>query len=373
MKIRTLIVDDTVTYRRILSDALKAFPELEVVGTASSGSIALKKMANAPVDLVFLDVHMPDMNGVETLKRIKNEFPDTNVIMISGISDQNAASTIAALQLGAVDFIRKPTDKDLEANRKRLQYEIQAVLRLITIRMRTGFHHRKEKPDIGTNIKPSITPPGKPTPNLCRKFEAHSIHMHFSFCVIGVSTGGPEALGKLIPLLPELFPIPILLVQHMPPAFTKSLAESLNRRSKLYVSEAVDGEAIEPAHVYIAPGGHHMVVRMKNGKKTIGINDLPPENSCRPSVDVLFRSAAGIAGNEGILAIILTGMGSDGCNGVRALKRKICYCITQAESTCVVYGMPRAVDEAGLSDCSLSLEKIGESMSLIAKIRHIKR
>ncbi|MDD5676040.1 MAG: CheB methylesterase domain-containing protein, partial [Chitinivibrionales bacterium] len=184
----------------------------------------------------------------------------------------------------------------------------------------------------------------------------------FSVCLIGVSTGGPEALSKLIPLLRGPFNVPILCVQHMPPMFTKSLAESLAKKSKLAVSEGQDGEIIKPGAMYIAPGGRHMVVRRSEADMIIGLNDEPPENSCRPSVDVLFRSAAAAYGDRGVLAIVLTGMGSDGCSGVRALKRHPCLCLTQTEQTCVVYGMPRAVDEAGLSDKSLSLEAIAEEM-----------
>jgi two-component system chemotaxis response regulator CheB len=178
---------------------------------------------------------------------------------------------------------------------------------------------------------------------------------------IGVSTGGPEALTKLIPQLPADLAVPVVLVQHMPPVFTKSLADSLAKKSPLRIVEASDGETIQRGSVYIAPGGRHMVVRRAEGAGNavvVGLNDGPPENSCRPAVDVLFRSVAAVYGDKGILTVILTGMGSDGCAGVRTCKRASCFCITQSEATCVVYGMPRAVDEAGLSDLSLPLDKI---------------
>jgi len=176
---------------------------------------------------------------------------------------------------------------------------------------------------------------------------------------IGSSTGGPEALTKVLPLLPGDFPLPILIVQHMPPLFTASLAANLNKRSALTIKEAEDGEPIEVGKVYIAPGGRHMVMRppQDGGPATIGLNDAPPVKSCRPSVDVLFRSIAAVQGGN-VLAVVLTGMGDDGSDGVAALKRKGCYCITQSEKTCVVYGMPRAVDEMNNSDEQVDIENV---------------
>jgi len=166
-------------------------------------------------------------------------------------------------------------------------------------------------------------------------------------------------------MLPANFPVPVLIVQHMPAYFTKSLAESLNKKSALTVIEAPENAEIRSGTVYIAPGGKHMIVRNVNGIRVIGYSDAPPENSCRPSADVLFRSVALHYGDTGVLSIILTGMGNDGCHGVRVLKKYKCYCITQSESSCVVYGMPRAVDEAGLSDQSLPLEQIPSRMQLL--------
>jgi two-component system chemotaxis response regulator CheB len=188
---------------------------------------------------------------------------------------------------------------------------------------------------------------------------------------IGVSTGGPNALAELIPRLPEDLPVPVLLVQHMPPLFTASLAEQLANRSALKVREARDGEPILPGTVLIAPGGKHMVVRRRGDVEgasmaIVGLNENPPENSCRPSVDVLYRSkAAQYDGN--MLAVIMTGMGSDGCEGVRAMKRRGCHCITQSEATCVVYGMPLAVDEAGLSDEQVPLAQMAQRITTLVR------
>jgi two-component system, chemotaxis family, protein-glutamate methylesterase/glutaminase len=355
MKIQTLIVDDTVTYRKILSDAVGGFPELDIAGTAPSGAIALKKMAQAPVHLVFLDVFMPDMDGLQTLERIRKEFPAVFVVMISGISTKSAESTIHALEMGAVDFIRKPDGANAEENFAQLKSDIRAVLRLVQLKIATQ------------GILPALPAPAVPAAKEPLRTRAH-IPASFGIIAIGVSTGGPEALNKIIPQLPGDIGVPLVLVQHMPPVFTKSLAESLAKKSRLRVVEAEEGMPLEANTVYIAPGGRHLVVRVADNKPVAGINDEPPENSCRPSVDVLFRSVANIYGDKGVLALILTGMGSDGLNGVRSLKRKGCFCMTQSAGTCVVYGMPRAIDEAGLTDKSVPLEEIaGEIVNVIKK------
>jgi two-component system chemotaxis response regulator CheB len=358
MALRTLVVDDTVTYRKILSEVLAEIPDAEVVGSAPSGAIALKKIAQEKIDAVLLDVYMPDMDGVETLRHIKKEFPWIAVVMVSGATTRSADTTIEALQLGAIDFIRKPDGPDAGVNFVQLKDDIQSVLRHVLLKKITAkiaVSRTVAEPKTLSSTKP-VCPPSLPAP----------IPKQFSVCVIGVSTGGPEALSKLVPAFVGPLPIPILCVQHMPPMFTKSLADSLTKKSKIKVVEAAENDPVSPGTMYIAPGGHHMVVRQKEGKVVIGINDEPPENSCRPSVDVLFRSIASVYGDKGVLGVVLTGMGNDGCNGVRALKRRGCYCITQNEQSCVVYGMPRAVDEAGLSNKSLPLEAIaGEIESLV--------
>jgi two-component system chemotaxis response regulator CheB len=358
MVLRALIVDDTVTYRKILSDILKEIPDIEVASTAPSGLIALKKLALEKIDLVLLDVHMPEMDGVETLKRIKKEFPATSVVMVSGVTTRSADTTIEALQLGAVDFIRKPDSSDAAANLAQLKNDIQSVLRLVRLRQVTSA---------SIFSRPVVTKAAPP--KIVGDVSTIQTHIPKSFgvCVIGVSTGGPEALSKLVPAFTGPFHVPVLCVQHMPPMFTKSLADSLSKKSRIKVVEAVEGEPVKSGIMYLAPGGRHMVVRKKDGVVVIGINDEPPENSCRPSVDVLFRSIASVYGDRGVLAAILTGMGNDGCNGVRTLKRYGCYCITQSEQTCVVYGMPRSVDEAGLSDSSLPLENIAPEIEHLIK------
>jgi two-component system chemotaxis response regulator CheB len=358
MPLRTLVVDDTITYRKILTDVLKEIPDVEVVGSAPSGAIALKKLAQDPLQLVLLDVYMPDMDGVETLKRIKVQFPNVIVVMVSGISTRNADITVEALSCGAVDFIRKPDGPDMATNFAQLKSDVNTVLRFVSLKQMTaGAVSRSTKVFPAPVAAAAVSIP----------FVKRSIPKAFGVCAIGVSTGGPEALSKLIPAFAGPLSVPILCVQHMPPMFTKSLAESLSRKSKILVKEAVEGETVVPGTMYIAPGGHHMVVRRKEGAVVVGINDEPPENSCRPAVDVLFRSVSSTYGEQGVLAVVLTGMGSDGCSGIRALKRHGCYCITQSEATCVVYGMPRAVDEAGLSDKSMPLGEIAKEIEGMVK------
>lgn len=358
MLIKTLIVDDTILYRKVFSEVLGYFSEIEVVGTAPNGDIALRKMAKDPVDLVFCDVYMPGKNGVETLIEIKKCFPMTVVVMMSGISSRNADITIRALELGAVDFIRKPEGGTIKDNILRLKMDIGNVLRLVKIRL-----------NIAGAVRPSAS--RCKTKALSEKDDSFVMPKPKTFGIfaIGVSTGGPEALNKLIPELPANLPVPTILVQHMPPLFTRSLAQSLDGKSPLHVVEGEEEQPVRPGTIYIAPGGRHMTVRQNDQAIVIGLNDGPPENSCRPSVDVMFRSVATAYGGKGILAAVLTGMGSDGLNGIRTMKRKGCYCITQSASSCVVYGMPRALDEAGLSDESIDLENMAQRVMEIISNR----
>ncbi|NLL13544.1 MAG: chemotaxis response regulator protein-glutamate methylesterase [Fibrobacter sp.] len=349
MAFRTLIVDDTVIWRKILSECISSFQEFTLIGTAANGEIALKKVSQLKPDLVFSDVHMPGMDGIEFLKRLKSSYPEISVIMVSTDISSSTRATVEALQSGATDFICKPAESDYQQNIKQLQTSIRSVLRLLEIR---SYTRKISSPQTSVPAEMPKPPKNKVSAILS------DIPRNFQVCVIGVSTGGPDALNKIIPQFPKNFPIPILLVQHMPPLFTRSLAESLDKKSQLTVKEAQENDPVVPGTVYIAPGGKHMVLKMNQSKALIGINDWPAENSCKPSVDVLFRSVAEHWGDLGVLAVILTGMGCDGLNGVRILKEKKCFCITQSEPSCVVYGMPKSVDEANLSDRSVHLESI---------------
>ncbi len=344
MPISTLIVDDTLTYRKLLSDIVAGFPQLQLAGTAANGKIALMKMEQFPIDLVLLDVNMPEMDGMETLKHIRERFPRISVVMVSCAAADAARTTIQALNMGAMEFIRKPEAETAERNAEILRVEIEDIIRTLESQFLL-----QRRPSPSTAVLSMGQAAAKPPWPLAKPP---------AVVVIGVSTGGPNALNTLIPRLPAKFPAPVLIVQHMPPVFTEALAKDLNRKSALHVAEASDGLAVEPGNVVIAKGGCHMVARRKESSIVIGLNDGPPENSCRPAVDVLFRSVADCYGDLGVLSVILTGMGCDGLAGVRALKRKSCYCVTQTESSCVVYGMPRAVDEAGLSNESMGIDQM---------------
>jgi len=371
-RLRVLIVDDTVVYRRILSDVVEAMPDVVLVGTAPHGRLAIAKLEQTPADLVLLDVEMPEMNGLETLRVIRRSYPATSVVMISGANLSSAETTMRCLDMGALDFLRKPEGADAEASRSELRDKLRPLVRhaqtRINLAQGSGVRPGAPAPR-GPQAAPAPAAPAVPAaPKLGR---LAPLPGRIDVVGIGVSTGGPNALAELIPRLPADFPVPILLVQHMPPLFTASLAEHLDQKSAINVREARDGEAVLPGRVYIAPGGKHMVLRRlpDDGGPVapiIGLNENPLENSCRPSVDVLFRSlAAQYDGN--MLAVVMTGMGTDGCEGVRAMKRRGCHCLTQSEASCIVYGMPLAVDEAELSDEQVPLDRLADRITQLVR------
>ncbi|MFP4521428.1 MAG: chemotaxis-specific protein-glutamate methyltransferase CheB [Fibrobacterota bacterium] len=349
MSVRVLVVDDTVTYRKILSEIVDSIDGMELIGTAPNGKIALDKVRALSPSLVLLDINMPVMDGLMALQKIRESFPGTEVVMVSSESGISAVNTIRALRSGAVEFIRKPDSSDNDANREILKKRIEKVLPLVKKKQKQEPENRQE-----AATPPKITPVIKIKP------------VKPSILAIGVSTGGPEALHRVVPKLPASFPLPIAVVQHMPPVFTGALAAELNRKSALNVVEASEGEKMEPGKAVIAAGGKHMGIKQEKGAFYCYLSDAPPENSCRPSVDFTFRSLALAAGSRGVLAVIMTGMGNDGALGVKELKKGNCYCITQTESSCVVYGMPRAVDEYGLSDQRVDLDRISLKLIQIA-------
>ncbi len=368
-ELNILVVDDTVVYRRIVSDVVGAIEGTAVVATAPNGKIALDKMRRLDVDLVLLDVEMPEMGGLEMLKVIRRDHPDTGVIMVSGANRTSADITVKALQTGAIDFVPKPDGKNPDDSRRELIGQLRPLVNLFqTRRSLRGIKGRGEIPAAGACVSAKRQPAAKERP-AGPAGRVGPRPTRIDIVAIGVSTGGPNALAEMVPRLPADLGKPVLIVQHMPPVFTKSLAEGLNKKSPLSVREACDGETLEPNTILIAPGGRHMVIRSSaapNGSRRIALNDSPPENGCRPSVDVLFRSVATQFGGN-VLATVMTGMGEDGCKGVQAMKRQGCYCLTQAEATCVVYGMPRAVDDAGLSDESVPLNDLAGRIAGIVR------
>lgn len=370
--LRVLVVDDTIVYRRILSSIIEALPGTVLAATAPNGKIALAKMETAEVDLVLLDVEMPVLDGLKTLEVIRERFPDVGVIMISGANSSAAGITIRALERGAIDFVPKPEGTDPEESQRQLAQHINRLVQLFQTRraLRTGRKSAADRPPSATRAAERTAPMAPvPVPRPVPERYAGKRPARIDLVVIGVSTGGPNALKEVVPHLKADLNVPVLIVQHMPPLFTASLAESLGRKSVLPVREAQEGDAILPNTVLIAPGGKHMVIRQDPARgdgHVVALNDNPPEQNCRPSVNVLFRSASTYFGGK-ILAVVMTGMGEDGCEGVRAMKRQGCICLTQEESTCVVYGMPRAVDEAGLSDARVPIDQMAERIHQLVR------
>jgi len=372
--LKVLVVDDTIVYRQILSNLVSDMKDVELSGTAPNGKIALSKINLSPPDLVLLDVSMPVMDGIETLKILRKDYPDIDVIMISGADIGNANLTMKALNLGALDFIPKPRSASPEESVESLASSLSPLMTLVKTRKysrRTRDTAYGEAPapappavrkPVSGTVAPVVAPPvPRPVAAPRVKREIGRIDV----VGIGVSTGGPNALQHIIPLIEADLKVPILAVQHMPPTFTASLAERLDKDSKISVVEGREGDVVRKGTMYIAPGGYHMVVRKRGERFVLGVTSSPPVNSCRPSIDVLFRSMAMAYGGN-ILTVVLTGMGNDGAAGVGAIRRKGGYSIVQDEETCVVWGMPQAVYAAGEADEVLPLEKIARRIMDIA-------
>jgi two-component system, chemotaxis family, protein-glutamate methylesterase/glutaminase len=351
---RVMVIDDAALYRELVAGIALRHEGVSAVDTAGSAAEALQKMAGRPADVVFCDIYMPGMDGVQALSEIQARSPAAQVVMMSSVSTRSAETTIRALQMGALDFIRKPDGASPLENEQRLTRDVQAQLRLAAIRLNTARARAAVSDLVARTPAPLPRPPTAPP-----VAAAHAVAGPFSVVLVGVSTGGPEALIRLLPELPATFPLPILIVQHMPAGFTAALAASLDRRSLLRVREVAGGEVVRPGVVYVAPGGRHMVVERSGVEPMVRVTDDAPEHGCRPAVDVLFRSAAEAYAGQGTVAVVLTGMGEDGAAGVRALKsRGRCLVLAQSAETCVVFGMPRAVAEAGLADRVLPLDQI---------------
>lgn len=348
--LKIMVVDDTIVYRKILSDIVEQLKDTELLATASNGKIALQKLEHSQPDLVMLDISMPEMDGLETLRNIKSKYPEIEVVMVSGMDRSNANLTVQALENGALDFIAKPETSSPKESADTLLSVLRPVVNLV----RTKMISRITRSTLAAPIQ--VREPERPAPPPVpeRKPKIGKIDA----VAIGVSTGGPNALHSMIPQLGSNLRVPGFMVQHMPPMFTASLAERLDKDSGVTVVEAADGEQAVPGTIYIAPGGKHMVVRKNfDGSTRIGIIDTPPVNSCKPSVDVLFRSIATVYGGN-VLTVILTGMGNDGASGVSSLKRKGAYSIIQDKETSVVWGMPGAVNELNAADEILPLNQI---------------
>jgi len=343
-KIRTLVVDDSVVIRRLVTHALSEDPEIEVVGSASDGLLALARIPQLNPHVVTLDIEMPNLDGLATLQRIRKQYPSIVVIMFSTLTERGAAVTMEALALGAQDYVTKASnsgslDRSLESLRSELIPKVKQFFRLAK-----------------TNAHPEPVISALPSPARASNTGAGS-GVFKQVVVIGVSTGGPNALATLIPALPSDFRLPVLIVQHMPPMFTRLLAERLQAHCQVRVVEAVQGMPIVAGTVLIAPGNFHMRIQRNGPRATVALDQEPPENSCRPAADVLFRSAAAAYGG-GVIGVVLTGMGKDGFRGCEALRSQGAYIIAQDEPSSVVWGMPGFVSKGGLANATVDLNAV---------------
>jgi two-component system, chemotaxis family, protein-glutamate methylesterase/glutaminase len=337
--IRVLVVDDSVTIRTLVSALLKEDPEIEVAGVAPDGRVGLAKFGQLRPDVVTLDVEMPTMDGLATLEAIRREDPSAVVIMCSSLTHRGASTTFDALAAGASDYVAKPDGMHAEQALKEFGTELIAKVKA---------HARRKQPVTARAAAPVKLAP----PKTKQKVEV---------VAVASSTGGPNALATFIPALPKGFPLPVVLVQHMPPLFTQLLAERLDATSPVRVVEGTDGMPLEPGTVYIAPGGHHMETMRDGATYRLRLHDGPQENCCRPAADVLFRSTVKCFG-AGVLGVVLTGMGQDGMLGSQAIHAAGGQVLAQDEATSVVWGMPRAVAEAGLAQAVLPLEELGKEV-----------
>jgi len=353
-KLRVLVVDDTITYRKIVGSVLAEMPDVEVVGTAANGKIALDKIAQTRPDLLLLDLEMPEMGGLELLRRLKAAGSPVGAIVLSALTSHDSRSTLDCLALGAFDFILKPASGTFEENLRRIREELAPRV--------AAFARRCEVRGLLAGVRrvaaapPSPPPMPPPRPTAARP----------EVVAIGISTGGPAALGEMLPRLPAGLRAAVLIVQHMPPVFTRSLAEDLDRKCRLRVFEARDGDAVEKGRVLIAPGGRQMKVCREGDRVLVRLTDDPPENSCRPSADYLFRSVASVYGPRA-LGVIMTGMGNDGAAGCREIKAQGGWLLAQDAASCVVFGMPRQPIQEGIVDMVAPLDRLDQEVVRIVE------
>ena len=351
-KIKVLIVDDSAFMRKSLSIMLSKEPNIEIVGTAKDGKEGYEFAKSLRPDVITLDVEMPVMDGLTALKLIMKDAP-TSVIMVSSLTTDGAESTLKAFEYGAVDFFSKEQSfvsvsitkikDDLIRKIKSIVYQKWNTAHIFNSALTKSPH------DVASTTSRGVLP-----------------KIGYNAIALGVSTGGPISLQKVIPLLSENLNVPIFIVQHMPPKFTKSLADRLDGMSKLSVKEAEHGDVVKKNFVYIAPGGKHMVFVKIGVDVKILLSDEPTTSLHRPSVDVMFKSAISIYGKK-MLGAIMTGMGKDGLEGIAELKKIGGNCLAQNANSCVVYGMPKAIVDAGYADIVVPLEQIANKINMVFK------
>lgn len=348
-KIRVLVIDDSAFFRRRITHILSSDERIEVIGTAGDGKSGVDQALRLKPDVITMDVEMPVMDGITAVKQIMAKAP-TSIMMLSSHTSEGAKATLDALSAGALDFIPKPTSASPDTKEKFAAKLISRVVAMGNKVLRTAAPQVHEEP-----IERAPRTVKKRDRQLARKG-------NYKLVVIGASTGGPVAIQQLICSLPSNFSVPIVLVVHMPASFTKAYAERLNSISKLNVKEADNGDLLKPGSVFLAPGGRQLSFRKNGGELALSIRDGDVSETYKPSVDLTFESAAQTL-RDSVLAVVLTGMGSDGSQGATLLKQCNATVWSQDEASCVIYGMPQAVEKKGLSDMVLPLDQIGPSLA----------
>ncbi|GEA89853.1 protein-glutamate methylesterase/protein-glutamine glutaminase [Cellulomonas cellasea] len=364
-RIRVLVVDDSVVVRRLVTDTLAGDPAIDVVGTAANGQIALTKVEQLAPDLVTMDIEMPVMDGIGAVRALRASGSRVPIIMFSTLTERGASATLDALAAGATDYVTKP------ANVGSVSESLATVARELIPRIKALVPNRGHVGALATPAAgsgsgaaaPALRPLGARTVTLRPAPRPRPLRA----IVVGSSTGGPEALSRVFSALSSPLPVPVLVVQHMPPVFTRQLAARLDRATGGTVVEASGGEELRPGHVYVAPGDHHLELqRSASGARTV-LTQGPPVNFCRPAVDVLFRSAVTVYGGD-LLAVVLTGMGSDGRAGCEDVVAAGGTVYAQDERSSVVWGMPGAVATAGLAHRVLPLDQVAHT--LVGAVQH---
>lgn len=381
-KIRVLVVDDSVVVRRVITTALSEDPMFEVVGTAANGKLALPKVSLLRPDAITLDIEMPEMDGLSTIPHIRRINPRVPIIMFSTLSKPGASATLDALSAGATDFCTKPTqigglEEGVAMIRRELLPKVKALCAAIVGGRPSSMLGATLRPAATTSSLFRATPPRDgaapshphvaPVSALSSAPAAGTARVvgppsRVEAVVVAVSTGGPTALRAVWDQLPATLGVPVLVVQHMPPMFTTLLAQRLNDVGHLPVGEGVNGAVVQPGKAWLAPGDHHMTVRREGTNVKLHLDQGPPENSCRPAADPLFRSAVQVWG-KGVLAVVLTGMGADGLHGAEAVVAAGGRVLAQDEATSVVWGMPGQVVQAGLADQVVPLSEVAATIS----------
>lgn len=346
-KIRVLVVDDSAFMRKVISDMLSDDDDIEVIGTAKNGKDAIDKALLLKPQIITMDVEMPVLDGIAALDKLLELKPEPKVIMLSSLTNNGGEATMKALEAGAVDFVPKPTASIIHFDAEDIKADLIRKIKSAAISNISFYTRQKAAP---LHMKPA------------QKEVKAPLHSNLKYIIaIGTSTGGPRALQEVVPLLPADLPAAVLIVQHMPPGFTKSLAQRLDGLSQINVKEAENGDVLKPGWAYLAPGDYHMFLDRGSGEYIIGLNQAPPMTGHRPSVNYMMNSAAD-CGHRNLIAVMMTGMGSDGSEGIAKIKKAGGKTIAQNEETCVVYGMPKAAVAVGAIDRIVPLNEIAKEI-----------